>query len=306
MLTFNKFMILSIRNDIIVLKGVTLVTRAQLKLKAKSQITNNILILFLCNAIFYVVSHMSFIVETAARTAYYPAQLTALWVQTSVNPAVKYAFPMLREIIRNGYIDSRSTYYVTSVIDPILVQPRYPYSTAICISLLLIISFIIVPAFKLGIHRLYLNLAKGEKPSTDKFLSGVNSLGKAFFLELLMDVFTFLWTLLLIVPGIIKSISYSMSFYVLSENPDMTAQEALNESKRLMDGHKMDYFILTLSFFWWYLLEGLTFGLAAIYVYPYISATTANFYQEIKSNSEFDYNSIPVTQEEYDDGFEED
>ena len=73
-----------------------------------------------------------------------------------------------------------------------------------------------------------------------------------------------------------------MSFYILADNPELTAREALSKSKEMMNGHKWDLFVLQLSFFWWYLLVGITFGIAAIYVTPYISATTANFYNSIK------------------------
>jgi uncharacterized membrane protein len=77
-----------------------------------------------------------------------------------------------------------------------------------------------------------------------------------------------------------------MSFYILAENPGMTAREALNESKRIMHGHKADYFVLSLSFIGWILLVSVTFGIAAIYVGPYVAATTANFYNAIKQKSE--------------------
>ena len=97
-----------------------------------------------------------------------------------------------------------------------------------------------------------------------------------------MAVFTFLWSLLLVIPGIIKAYAYSMSFYILADNPELTASEALAKSQSLMRGHKMELFILELSFIGWFFLIGLTFGLAAIYVAPYMEATMANFYNSIK------------------------
>ncbi len=279
-------------------------TRAQLKSKAKSQINGNIFILFLCHFIVYVVANLSFIAEIAARIFFYPAHLTGLLFQISANPGVKYVISAFNEIIKRSYINEQSAQYFKVATDSILAQPAYPVGISMLISLASIISFIIVPSFNLGIRRLYLNLTKGEKPSIDKFLSGVTSVGKTLWLDIIIKIFTFLWTLLLIVPGIIKYMSYSMSFYILSENPEFTAREALNESKRLMDGHKMDYFILMFSFIWWYILAGITFGLAYIYVYPYINATTANFYQEIKSAENNSSPSDSETQKEYEDGFE--
>lgn len=73
-----------------------------------------------------------------------------------------------------------------------------------------------------------------------------------------------------------------MSFYVLADNPELTASEALAKSQSIMRGHKMELFILQLSFIGWFFLVGITFGIAAIYVLPYMSATMANFYNSIK------------------------
>lgn len=78
-----------------------------------------------------------------------------------------------------------------------------------------------------------------------------------------------------------------MSFYILADNPDMTAGEALKESMRITKGHKGQLFVLGLSFIPWYLLGMITFGIAFIYVVPYISTTIANFYKELKAAAEY-------------------
>lgn len=111
--------------------------------------------------------------------------------------------------------------------------------------------------------------------------------GNAILLYILMSVFTFLWSLLLFVPGIIKALSYSMAPYILAENEYyMSPQDAIKESMRIMEGHKMDLFILELSFIGWFLLTSVTCGIAGIYVIPYYQATLTNFYKEIKDTSE--------------------
>lgn len=143
-------------------------------------------------------------------------------------------------------------------------------------------SFIIAPAFSLSICMVYLMLTKKEEISVGDIFKGFNKTGRALWLEILVKIFTFLWALLFIIPGIIKQYAYSMSFYILADNPELTAREALSKSKEMMNGHKWDLFVLQLSFFWWYLLVGITLGIASIYVTPYISATTANFYNSIK------------------------
>ncbi len=135
----------------------------------------------------------------------------------------------------------------------------------------------------LGLSSIYLAVAReGKKPTIEDLFSGFNQFGQSLVLYLLITIFVTLWTLLLIVPGIIKAISYSQAFYILSDHPGMTASEALDESKRIMEGHKMDYFVLMLSFILWILLGSVTCGLAYIYVGPYMTTTGVNFYEKIK------------------------
>lgn len=145
-----------------------------------------------------------------------------------------------------------------------------------------IASIIVAPPLSLGLIMVYLNVTYGDKADVGTVFDGFKTFGPSIVLNLLIGIFTFLWSLLFIIPGIIKAISYSMAFYVLAENPNMSATEALNESKAIMEGHKMDYFVLSLSFIPWYLLVVVTFGIAALYVGPYISLTTTNFYHNVK------------------------
>ena len=143
-------------------------------------------------------------------------------------------------------------------------------------------SFIITHAFGLSFCIVYLKLTKKEDISVGNIFDGFNKTGRALWLNIIITFFAFLWTCLLVIPGIIKQYAYSMAYYVLADNPELTAREALNKSKEMMKGHKFELFVLQLSFIGWYMLVGVTFGIAAIYVIPYISATTANFYNSIK------------------------
>ena len=102
------------------------------------------------------------------------------------------------------------------------------------------------------------------------------------FAMLMRYVFIFLFTLLLIIPGIIKYYEYRMVPYVLADNPYMDWQEALERSKTLMNGHKMEAFILELSFIGWMLLGVLTFGIVTVLVRPYIEATFTELYVSLK------------------------
>lgn len=113
---------------------------------------------------------------------------------------------------------------------------------------------------------------------------------------ILRDVFTFLWTLLLIIPGIVKSYEYRMIPYLVADNPEMTYKEAFAESKRLMHGNKWKAFVLDLSFIGWWILSALTLGLLAVfYVSPYYSATSAALYEELLYGTKLpDFASEPV------------
>ena len=97
------------------------------------------------------------------------------------------------------------------------------------------------------------------------------------------DVYTFLWSLLLIIPGIIKAYEYKMIPYLLAENPEITKEEAFAESKRMMDGQKWKAFVLDLSFIGWDILSGFTFGLLNIFfVAPYKRSAQAALYDALK------------------------
>ena len=148
-----------------------------------------------------------------------------------------------------------------------------------------IAEFCFAVAFSISLIMIYLKLTRNEDFEIGEVFEGFHIFGKAIWLELLMAVFTFLWSLLLFIPGIIKGYAYSMAPYILVENPNMTANDAIKESMRIMNGHKMDLFVLQLSFIGWMFLTGLTFGILGIYTVPYMNATFANFYNSIKDTN---------------------
>lgn len=143
-------------------------------------------------------------------------------------------------------------------------------------------AIIVTPAFSLSLFRVYLTVIHGEKPEAKDSFSGFDDFWSAFKVTFLVGLFTFLWSLLFIIPGIIKSYSYSMSMYILAENKGKSALECINESKAMTNGHKGELFVLTLSFIGWALLGSITLGIAYIWVFPYMQATFANAYQSLK------------------------
>lgn len=146
-----------------------------------------------------------------------------------------------------------------------------------------ILQILIVAPLTVGLYSYFLKLTEENKPELDLIFSGFKtSFGNSVIMSVLISIYTCLWTLLLIIPGIIRAYSYSMAFYIMAENPGLSAGDAIKESMRIMNGHKMELFFLQLSFLGWEILACLTCGIGFLWLVPYINKTTANFYQAIK------------------------
>lgn len=145
-----------------------------------------------------------------------------------------------------------------------------------------IATFLVVPAFTLSGARVYLNVVAGGQPEAKDSFYGFEDFWSAVKLNFFVALYTFLWSLLFVIPGIVKSISYSMSFYILAENKGKPALECIEESKRMTNGHKMDLFVLGLSFIGWILLGYITCGIGYIWIMPYMEATFVNAYHSLK------------------------
>lgn len=148
-------------------------------------------------------------------------------------------------------------------------------------------AFLILGPLTMAYYFFFLRLVRGmgvKATMPYQCFAGENygRLTLAYFMQ---SLFILLWSLLLIVPGIIKALSYAMMPYIMMDHPEMGWQEAINESKRMMDGHKGDLFVLYLSFILWLLLVEVTCGIAILYVGPYMQATVANFYRSLKEES---------------------
>ncbi len=112
-----------------------------------------------------------------------------------------------------------------------------------------ILSVLIIGGpFLLGLQRFFLSIARNQEVKIDEVFSGFNSFGKALGAYLLMLLYIVLWCFLLIVPGIIAAFSYSMTFFILADEPSIGISEALNKSKQMMNGNKWKYFLLMLPF----------------------------------------------------------
>lgn len=108
---------------------------------------------------------------------------------------------------------------------------------------------------------------------------------RLFLTICLTQLYIFLWSLLLVVPGIIKSYSYALTPYILIDNPNMKYDEAIDKSIEMMRGNKFRLFCLDLSFIGWVFLCLFTFGIGIFFLVPYIYATRAIFYENLKDNN---------------------
>lgn len=149
-----------------------------------------------------------------------------------------------------------------------------------------ILGFVLSAVFSYGIAKFLLTfIRRGDAPVGETF-SGITSggevIGRSILLTLLISVFTFLWSLLFVIPGIIASYRYAMAFYILADNDDMTAMDALRASKEMMRGNKWKLFKLELSFIGWIILSALTLGIGYIFLMPYMNAATADFYEYLR------------------------
>lgn len=132
-----------------------------------------------------------------------------------------------------------------------------------------------------GFANMSLRAADHRQLAVGDAFVGFNQFGRAFGCIFLMGLFTFLWSLLLVIPGIIKAFSYMLAPYIVLENPRMPVMEAIDESRRLMDGNKWRAFCLGLSFIGWWLLGILTFGILFFWLVPYQSIAFGAFYRAV-------------------------
>ncbi len=146
----------------------------------------------------------------------------------------------------------------------------------------IIVSLALIP-LNISVYWFFLSLIRFEGPKiSDVFaiFKDGNAYFKLILVYIISQIFIMLWSFLFLIPGIIKSLSYSQSYYLLKDHPEYTALEAITESKKRMKGYKGKYFLLNLSFIGWGILSMLTFGIGFIWLTPYIYASQATFYNE--------------------------
>lgn len=156
--------------------------------------------------------------------------------------------------------------------------------TAFSVFMNILGTLAIAPVY-IGFNRYFLDIKAGIVGDYNVlfrwFKEGYPRIVLVYFMLL---VYTLLWTCLLIVPGIIKSIAYSQTFFIMATDDEITPSAAIRKSENMMRGYKMKYFLLNLRFIGWSLLAVLTFGIGFIWLLPYMTTTMAGFYNDLKEN----------------------
>lgn len=158
-----------------------------------------------------------------------------------------------------------------------------------------LVNLILGGVIQLGYASYLLKQHDREICETKELFSKFDYFGPGFLQLLLRNIFTALWSILLVIPGIIKSLGYSMTPFLMVENPNLTAKEAIKLSQEKMMGHKWELFCMSLSFIGWSILATLTGGIGYIFLNPYMNAAYAAFYRDkISPKTAVYYEEAPV------------
>ena len=149
-------------------------------------------------------------------------------------------------------------------------------------------SLLIAGAMSVGLARFGLSLARKQNAKISDVFTGFDRFRLGLGAYFLQWLFVFLWTLLLVVPGIIAALSYSMTYYVIADGNTVGPLEAITKSKTMMRGHKWRLFCLGLRFVGWGLLSILTLGVGLLWLFPYAHVSVAHFYDDLRQSVSLD------------------
>ena len=144
-----------------------------------------------------------------------------------------------------------------------------------------LLTFLVGGTVELGYAEFLLRQYRGEPLTFDVLFSQFDRFGTGFAQHFLRSLYVALWSILLVVPGIMKNYSYAMTPFILAQHPELTATQAIDWSQELMEGHKMDLFILDLTFIGWGILAGILWNLGHLALNPYRNASHAAFYRQL-------------------------
>ena len=194
--------------------------------------------------------------------------LGGLWVGSTFIPQFTFLFRG-EDIALKDWLDLALSYTHT-----------YGHST-VSLNLIALAQFIIGGVIQLGYAQYLLKQHNRANFEFRDLFSQFDRFGQGFAQKFLRGLYVALWSLLFIIPGIVKSYAYAMTPFIMAENPDMSANDAITVSRQLMDGHKGELFMLDLTFIGWDLLAALTLNLGHLALNPYRNAAHTAFYKDL-------------------------
>lgn len=189
--------------------------------------------------------------------------LTANWKPAVLAALIFFGISLLNQGINStgGFCGISSLTFISVIVQFCVIVPL---TYAICVAML-------------GFYNGYTDAVK------NMFDVFKGKYARCMAVSWLTALFTFLWALLFIIPGIIKSYAYAMTPFIAAENPEMGANDCIDASQKMMYGHKWELFVLDLTFIGWWLLCAITFGIALLFVYPYMELAHVEFYKELQA-----------------------
>ena len=182
----------------------------------------------------------------------------------------------IKSIGTNGGVDSAVGAFILASLPIIIIASLFAA----------VIYFVLGSFIGVGYAKFNLNLVDKKNAAFETLFEYFSHWKTTTIARLLRALYVFLWSLLFIIPGIVAGFSYAMTDYILAEDPELTADEAISQSKSIMMGNKWRFFCLQFSFIGWDILATLAFGIGHLWLTPYKQAAYAAFYREV-SGTEF-------------------
>ena len=182
----------------------------------------------------------------------------------------------IKSIGTNGGVDSEVGMFILASLPIIIIASLFAA----------VIYFVLGSFIGVGYAKFNLNLVDKKNAAFETLFEYFSRWKTTTIARLLRALYVFLWSLLFIIPGIVAGFSYAMTDYILAEDPELTADEAISQSKSIMTGNKWRFFCLQFSFIGWDILATLAFGIGHLWLTPYKQAAYAAFYREV-SGTEF-------------------